>query len=228
MQSSKTTSKLAAITAIIFFALLAVVHLHGISQQYFEMIHSPEKYTEEIVAHSAKLNIIFVLDNLFILLYISTALFTIHTWKANAPSFVANTAALLAVTAGILDYAENFHIYTLMEQAKDGIPVDAISIRWQAAESMMKWHLAYGAFFLIGFLVPETDWFSKLFRYCLWGWFSVTGILVYAVANTGYADWFQWIRFINLFAGFVIISILMKREKQYTEKKEIVNKSSGE
>lgn len=212
---------LAAVTAIIFFMLLAVVHLNGISQQYFEMIHSPEKYTKEIVDHSDTLNIIFVLDNLFILLYTATALFAIHTWKANAPSFVGIVAAFLAAAAGILDYAENFHIYTLMEQAKGGIPVDAASIRWQAAESMMKWHLAYAAFFFVGFLIPATDVFSKLFRYSLWGWFSVTGVLVYATADTPYADWFQWIRFLNLLTGFIIISILMRKESSNLNEKKL-------
>jgi hypothetical protein len=214
MNTPKTASVLALATAIVFFLLLAVVQLHGISQQYFEMVHTPEKYTEKIVEHSSALNIIFVLDNIFIILYTSTALFTITIFKSNAASFVPLTGYLLISIVAVLDFVENFHIYALMQQAKEGITVTAEAISWQSAESMLKWHLAYFAFFMLGFLVPSKTMAEKLLKYALWFWFVPSGVLVYATSDTNYANLFQWLRFLNLLSGFLLIWIIMRNKEE--------------
>lgn len=211
MPTARTASLLAAAAAIVFFLLLAVVHLHGISQQYFELVHSPEKYTEEITEHSKALNIIFVMDNIFIILYTSMAFFTIKTLSNNAPAFVSRLAFILIAIVGLLDFLENFHIYTLMQQATGGIAVSASAIRWQSTESMMKWHLAYFAFFMLGFLVPADNLSGKILKYSLWFWFVPTGVLVYATVDTNYAALFQWLRYLNLLSGFILICIIMQK-----------------
>lgn len=214
MPTAKTASWLAAATALVFLLLLAVVHLHGIAQQYFELVHHPATYTEEIIEHSRELNIIFVLDNIFIILYTSMALFSIKTWSGNAPSFVAYLSGGLIIAVAILDFWENFHIYSLMQQAKGGIVVEAASITWQSTESMMKWHLAYFAFFMLGFLVPARTALERMLKYSLWFLFLPTGVLVYATVGSSYEMLFQWIRFINLLAGFVLIFFIMRRMRE--------------
>jgi hypothetical protein len=214
MSTAKTASLLAAATAVLFFILLAMVHLHGIAQQYFELVHTPAKYTEEIAEHSKALNIIFVLDNIFIILYTSMALFTIKTFSGNAPSFVGYLAGGLIIAVALLDFLENFHIYSLMQQALGGIAVDAASITWQSTESMMKWHLAYFAFFMLGFLIPTHTWLEKMLKYSLWFLFLPTGVLVYATVGTSLEALFQWIRFINLLSGFVLIFLIMRRIRE--------------
>ncbi len=211
MQTARTASLLSLCTTVIFFLLLAVVHLHGISQQYFEMVHSPDKYTEELAEHSRALNIIFVFDNIFIILYTSAAFFTIKTVRANAPYFVSVLTYILIALVGLLDFLENFHIYSMMQQAKGGIAIIARDIQWQSTESMMKWHLAYFAFFLLGFLIPPKGFVEKLFKYSLWFWFVPTGVLVYAAAGTNYAGLFQWLRYLNLLVGFILIAIIMRK-----------------
>jgi hypothetical protein len=175
------------------------------------MVHSPEKYSEELVEHSRELNIIFIFDNIFIILYTCTAFFTIKTLSSNAPSFVSLSAYILIAAVGLLDYLENFHIYTLMLQTKGGIAVTAKDIQWQSAESMVKWHLAYFAFFMLGFLMPVNRFAEKLLKYSLWFCFVPTGILVYAAVDTQYADLFQWLRYLNLFSGFVLICLIMRK-----------------
>jgi hypothetical protein len=213
--TARTASVLAGAAAIVFFLLLGVVLTHGISQQFFELVHTPEKYTEELVKHSNALNVIFVLDNIFIILYTSMTLFTIKTLSNNAPSFVAISAFVLIALVAVLDFAENFHIYTLMQQAKNGITVSADAISWQSAESMMKWHLAYFAFFILGFLAPAGNMMEKTLKYSLWFLFVPAGVLVYATTGTGYAAQFQWIRYINLLSGFLLIWWIMRnRGKQ--------------
>lgn len=211
MQTAKTASLLAAATAVIFLLLLAVVHLHGISQQYFELVHSPQKYTEELVEHGKTLNIIFVLDNIFIILYTSTAFFTIKTVNKKAPFFVSFLAYVLIAATGLLDFLENFHIYSMMQQANEGIAVSAADIQWQSTESMMKWHLAYFAFFMLGFLMPAKRFIEKLLKYSLLFWFVPTGVLVYATVDTQYASLFQWLRYLNLFSGFILICLIMRK-----------------
>ena len=76
---------------------------------------------------------------------------------------------------------------------------------------MMKWHLAYFAFFLLGFLIPPKGLVEKLFKYSLWFWFVPTGVLVYAAAGTNYAGLFQWLRYLNLLAGFILIAVIMRK-----------------
>jgi hypothetical protein len=212
--SAKTASILAGATAMVFFLLLGVVLIHGISQQYFELVHTPEKYTEELVEHNNTLNVIFVLDNIFIILYTSMTLFTIKTLRSNAPSFVAIIAFALISLVAVLDFLENFHIYALMQQAKNGIAASADAISWQCAESMMKWHLAYFAFFLLGFLAPADNIIEKTLKYSLWFLFVPAGVLVYATVDTKYAALFQWIRYINLLSGFLMIWWIMRNRSR--------------
>jgi hypothetical protein len=192
--------------------LLSVVLIHGISQQYFEMIHTPEIYTQHIVQHSSTLNVILMLDNIFIILYTSMAFFAVKTWSDNAPDFVSIMVNGLISAVALLDFLENFHIYALMQQAKSGIAVTAADISWQAAESMMKWHLAYFAFFLLGFLVPNNRPVEKMLKYALWCWFVPTGVLLYGVTDTIYEVLFQWLRFLNLLSGFVLIFLILRRQ----------------
>jgi hypothetical protein len=163
------------------------------------------------VENCKALNIIFVLDNIFIILYTCTAFFTIKTVSKNAPSFVSLSAYILIAAVGLFDFLENFHIYSLMQQAKGGIAVSAQDIQWQSMESMMKWHLAYFAFFMLGFLMPSNRFIEKLLKYSLLFWFVPTGILVYATVDTSYAELFQWLRYLNLFSGFILISLIMRR-----------------
>ena len=214
MQTAKTASLLAAVTAIVFFLLLAFVHLHGISQQYFEMVHTPEKYTEEITEHHLALDIIFVADNIFIICYISMAFFIIQSLRNNAPSFVSIAAFTAIAAVGLLDFVENFHIYTMMQQALSNVPVTAHDIQWQSTESMLKWHLAYFAFFMLAFLLPAGDRIAKLLKYSLWFWFVPTGILVYGFSGTSCADIFQWIRFLNLLSGFILFFFIMRKRSR--------------
>ncbi len=211
MQTAKTASLLAAATAAVFLLLLTVVLMYGVSQQYFELVHSPEKYTEALLEHSKALNIIFIFDNIFIILYTCAAFFTIKAVSGNAPSFVSLSVYILIAAVGLLDFLENFHIYTLMQQAKSGIAINAQDIQWQSAESMMKWHLAYFAFFMLGFLMPAKRFAEKLLKYSLLFWFVPTGVLVYAAVDTQYAGLFLLLRYLNLFSGFVLIGFIMRK-----------------
>jgi hypothetical protein len=208
--AAKTASLLAAASGIVFFLLLCTVLIHGISQQYFELVRAPAKYTEEIIEHSRELNLIFVLDNIFIILYTSMACFTIKALRKNAPYFVAVLGYVLIFGVAILDFLENAHIYSLMQQAKNGVAVDASAITWQSAESLMKWYLAYFAFFMLGFLIPAGTMVEKSLKYSLWFLFLPVGVLVYAAVDTQYEALFQWLRFINLLSGFGLIWYVMR------------------
>jgi hypothetical protein len=213
MQTGKIASALAAATALTLLALLGVVLKNGISQQYFELVHPPEIYTQKIVTHSSALNIIFILDNIFIILYTAMAFFVVKTYSNNAPAFVSLVTFILISLVALLDFLENFNIYTLMQQSKSGNTVSAASISWQSVESMLKWHSAYLAFFMLGFLIPKTSLPEKILKYALWFMFVPAGLLVYATADTQYAQLFQWIRNLNLLGGFVLFFIIMKNKK---------------
>jgi hypothetical protein len=215
LSTAKVTAQLALATAAVFLLLLITVLIYGISQQYFEGVHDPTVYTEQLRNNAAALNLIFVLDNIFIVLYTSMALFAVRTWRVNAPAFISRLVFVLMVSVGMLDFLENFHIYALLQQSKTGIPVSEASIRWQSAESMMKWHIAYLAFFLLGFLVPAINVVGKLLKYSLWFLFVPIGVLVYATVDTQYAALFQWLRYGSLLTGFISIGLLMRKDLAY-------------
>jgi hypothetical protein len=210
MSTSKTASLLALYTAVLFFIILLVTHFGGISQQYFEMMRTPEKYTEELLEHGKQLNVILALDNAFIILYVTTAFFAIKTWAENAPRFVWMTSYALIAAVGLLDFVENFHIYSLLQEVKAGLSITVQDIQWQSTESMLKWHLAYLGFFLLAFLIPGKTSLEKMFKYSLWFFFVPTGILVYATVGTHISLLFQWVRYLNLFGGFVLIYLIMR------------------
>jgi hypothetical protein len=211
MSTAKIASMLSLSTAIVFFAILMATHLGGISQQYFEIVRSTEKYTEELLEHASQLNIILALDNAFIILYVSTAFFAIKTWATDAPRFVWITTYVLIALVGLLDFVENFHIYSMLQQVKAGAAITAHDIQWQSTESMLKWHLAYLGFFLMGFLIPANTTAEKMLKYSLWIFFVPTGILVYATIGTHLGMAFQWIRYLNLLSGFVMIYLIMRK-----------------
>jgi hypothetical protein len=211
MSTAKIASLLSLCTAIVFFIILLVTHFGGISQQYFEMVHTPEKYTEELLEHASQLNIILALDNAFIILYVSTAFFAIKTWGAEATRFIWLTTYSIIAAVGLLDFVENFHTHSMLEEVKAGSSIMAHDIQWQSTESMLKWHLAYLGFFLMAFLIPINTPTEKMLKYSLWFFFVPTGILVYATIGTHLGMAFQWIRYLNLLGGFVMIYLIMRK-----------------
>lgn len=212
--SSKTASWLSLTTAAVFFCMLLTAHFGHITQQYFEYYHTPEKYTEEIVEHSAELNLIFVFDNIFIVLYTCTALFAVKVLTKNSYSIIAVLAYILIVAVAVLDYKENFHIYALMQAAKNGNTVSTGSILWQVQESMLKWHLAYFEFFLIGFMLSAETKLERMLKYSLWFWFLPTGVLVYALRGTHAGALMELVRYLNLLSGFILLYFILRNKKE--------------
>lgn len=218
MNTARTASRLAIATATVCFLMLVMNHLHGISQQYFEMMRTPGKYASELMEHARALNMALIADNIFIILYVTMSYFVIWTLRRNVIPPVVYAGIVLITAVGILDFAENFHIYTLMHQFADpewvqnpmttGVP--ASEIQWQASESMLKWHLSYLAFFLLGFMVPVKELAGRILRIAVWYWFIPTGIFLYAVSGSDYEDLFQQIRFGNLLGGFILLAIIMR------------------
>jgi hypothetical protein len=214
MPTAKTASLLSLSTAIVFFIIMLAVHFGGISQQYFEMVRSTEKYTEELLEHSHQINLILALDNMFIILYTSTAFFSIKTWSSEKNHFISIPTYVLMAAVGVLDFVENFHIYSMMQTVKIGGSITMQEIEWQSSESMLKWHLAYAGFFFMAFLIPTKTATEKILKYSLLLFFVPTGILVYAFFTTNLNAAFQLIRYLNLFSGFVLIYLIMKKYKQ--------------
>lgn len=221
MQSSAIAYRLAIATAIICFLMLVMNHLHGTSQQAFEMMMTPGQYTSELVQHARALYMALIADNIFIILYVSMAYFLIWTLRKEVVTPVCIAGLVLITAVGVLDFVENFHIYTLLHQYTDPdwrqnpmiTVVPAAEIQWQASESMLKWHLSYLAFFLLGWMVPQTSIIGRIFRAAIWYWFIPTGIFLYFVARSDYEPFFQQIRFGNLLGGFILIALLMRNYK---------------
>jgi hypothetical protein len=204
-------ANLALITAVVFSAMLVVGISAGVTQQYFEFFQPNAEYANELLKHGNGLNLILGLDNLFIVLYTCTALFAIQAMRQNSIPMVGVLATVLIVAVGVLDFVENFHIYGFLQKAKLGSVIADDAISWQSVLSMLKWHLAYFGFFMIAFLIRPVNVVEKGFQWSLWVWFLPTGILVFVLQGTVWGKYVEWIRYANLWIGFVSMHLLMKR-----------------
>lgn len=212
MQPAKNSFVLALSAAtVLLIMLLTSVFNGGFSPQYFEVIHSSDEYTKQILLHGDALNIILTMDNVFTMLYTGMLFFTIHTFRKNAPDFLSVVAVVLVSLVALLDFLENIHIYSLLQTARGGTQVSAGDIQWQTIESMMKWHIAYLTFFILGFLLPASSWIEKMLKYSLWFLLVPVGVLVYATLNSEYGKPIEWMRYICMLSGFVLLAAIMKK-----------------
>ncbi len=143
-------------TAATALAMFAVMRWTGTTQEAFEVVRALPGYVAEMRAREASLRLLLAVDVCFI------ASFTVFfiAWASRQSEQGASPLAvgiglgrMLLVTA--LDLLEDSHLLVLLREATegDGSGVLASSVRWQMAESNLKFALSF-----VGIAVLALSW----------------------------------------------------------------------
>ena len=207
-----------SITAISAGSLLLIMVLYGVSsgvsQQTFEIIQPLQEYTSELLRAANPLRLILGLDNIFIALYSAAIVLVTMALHTKENRLILAVALVAGLTGGVLDYLENHHILTMLMAAEMGIPLEISEIKQQMISSMLKWHLAYFAFFLVAYVLEPKNGLEKLFRFCLFAIQLPVGVFFY-VSSAFLGDALQetlfYLRYANLVTGFGLFSYIFYR-----------------
>ena len=210
-------------TALGAGSLLLIMVLYGIntgvSQQTFEIIQTTPNYTEALLNAATPLRIILGLDNIFIALYSTTIIFLVMVLKNSQNLLLLSIVLIAGLSGGVLDYLENHHILTMLTAAERGIPLENTEIKQQMVASMLKWHLAYFAFFLVAYVIQPQNTLEKLFRGCLFYIQLPVGVFFYVTSpflNGAIADYLFYLRYINLIVGFFFFAFIFYQRSRYS------------
>lgn len=213
MQDSRlahSTPFLALAAAGLFAALLAITLATGTSQQWFERARAPAEYAEALRAEQGALRLLVGVDDVFIAFYVAAALGFALRQGAGRGNPALAPAALGALAAGVLDYAENHDILALADLAAAGIDPDPARLASRASASAVKWMLAHGAFFLFAFGLEGRDALTRALRAALVFVQLPVGALVLAAGDPGLHLAAEVLRALNLFTGFLAIAWLAR------------------
>lgn len=197
------------LTGLAAGSLLCVMVLYGlangVSQQTFEMIQPVPDYTQALLTSSTPLRVILGLDNIFIALYSATIVFLVAALWQRQRQFVLMVVLGAGLMGGLLDYLENHHILTMLIAVEVGVPLDVTEIKQQMVLSMLKWHLAYFAFFLVAYVLQTQSRVEKLLRFCLFYIQLPVGVFFYVTSpylDGLFAEFLFYVRYMNLVIGF--------------------------
>jgi len=190
----------------------------GASQQYFELINTMNQYSTDLISQAMPIRTIIGLDNIFIVLYTSVIILIVVQLKADGKSPKELLYIILAcgLTAGALDFLENFHIITMLSGLENNIPIEPLEVKEQMVSSMFKWHLSYFAFFLLAFTLKPQNSLEKLFCFSLLFIQLPTGVFYYILEGTLIGDILFYVRYVNLFFGFILIGVIFNIRNRST------------
>ncbi|MFO0726081.1 MAG: hypothetical protein U1E65_20025 [Myxococcota bacterium] len=205
MNQPKLAARFSLAAAAMFFLLVALQLGTGASQHFFELVHSPGEYAAQLVAKGSALQGIIAIDDVFIGIYVGAAVFALACFPA---SWARSLAVAAVIMAGLLDLEENHHLLSLLAAAQAGIEIPASDLIRRMDLSSVKWGLGHLGFFFFALATPGEIALAKAFR----------GLTIYlqlplGVAGVVYGDllWLQLLRAFNLFAGFLLVAVLLAR-----------------
>jgi hypothetical protein len=151
----------ALLAGALVVGMLAIFIFTGIGQDPLQYVHPAADYMRLLLRDPSLLRATIGLDNLFIMAYSTVfVLMACLLWRSNgpgAPRVLVVTALSLLVLLGLLDMIENFHFLAMLSGAEQGLPPSDGEIRWQAVESMFKFHVSYLGLLLLGLALPRAD-----------------------------------------------------------------------
>ena len=212
----------------LLLVMIAISVFTGVSQQSFEWFMPPHLYAEQLLAGAGPLRAIIGLDNLFIACYSMTVFLLVQVLWQHHARYLLFLVLAASLTGGVLDYIENHHILSMLTIAEYGEPLNAEDIKQQMVASMLKWHLAYFAFFALAFSLRPANRFEHLFRCSLVFIQLPVGVFYYIGADTAWGEiLFAW-RYLNLLLGFFIFAwIFSRRTRQRTDSEASVKDREG-
>jgi hypothetical protein len=161
------------------------------------------------------LRAVLTLDNLFIVCY-ATVFVTLGVLLAREG---ANRALLTTAMVGLgalalLDLIENLHFLTMLGAAERGLGVSAGEVRFQAFESMLKFHISYLGLFLLGTVMPRRTAVDKVLAAALMFVQLPVGVLIYTAPPL--APVLVVVRTFSFVAGMGLIAVMYARRPAVT------------
>ena len=214
MQLRKYLIGVALSAAALLSIMVAIGIQAGVSQQDFEWLDLATVYGVHLEQARSPLLLILGLDNLFIFCYSSLLiLLTIHLWQRRTRTLLIIFVSC-GLLAGLLDLMENHHIFTMLYGMRLELVPDQAEIKDRMLFSMLKWHLAYFAFFLLGFALPFQGLLVRVFRCSLWFLQAPVGVFYYCLAQVAtIGPVLFYLRYTNLVAGFILLAVLFSRQR---------------
>jgi hypothetical protein len=212
MTHQKTCAALSLAAASVLALMLLVGIFGSANQQHFEAVLPVPVYTRDLLAHAAPLRAILTLDACFIALYVSTSLLVARLLITDESVLLLYLSIGLVLAAALLDLLENHHIATMLSMAEQGLPISASEISAQAIASMLKWHLGYLAFFVLGLALDPRTQAEAWLRAALMFVQLPVGALYYLVPAS-LQPVFLWLRYLNLLTGFLAFALVLRDER---------------
>jgi hypothetical protein len=200
---------------ILVAGMLAIAIFAGIDQDPLQVVRSVDDYQRVLLRDVPMLRAVLTLDNLFIVCY-STVFVTLGVLLARDG---ANRALLYAAmgalgTLGLLDMIENLHFLIMLSAAEKGLGVSTGEIRFQAFESMLKFHISYAGLFLLGTVMPRRTTVEKILAASLMFVQLPVGVLIYTVPML--APTLLVVRTSSFVAGMAMIAVIYARRSSVT------------
>ncbi|OZG71351.1 hypothetical protein BTA51_20595 [Hahella sp. CCB-MM4] len=199
-------------SGIMLISMIGISLVTGVSQQTFEWFMPPSAYAAQLIEGAGPLRTIIGLDNIFIACYSMTVFLLVQVlWQHHARNLLL-LVLVSGLAGGVLDFLENHHILSMLTMAEMNEPLNAQDIQWQMVFSMLKWHLAYFAFFALAFTIRPSNKFERLFRWSLVLIQLPVGVFYYVEAPTPMGEVLFYWRYLNLVSGFLVFAYLFSRE----------------
>lgn len=198
-------------SAILLLVLCVMSAASGVSQQHFEWVHAPSSYAHDLVRDATWLRAIVVVDDLFVVAYVSATVFLARRLADGKLNAVHMLIAGGGLAAGLIDLEENHHLLTLLRWAELGLPVPAEEILRRSELSQLKWMLGHAAFAVVGMVMKARGAVSRMVRVSLIAMQLPLGALAWGATGASATLVLTWARYVAFLAGFLTIAWLASR-----------------
>lgn len=202
------TTASASAAALLFLVLLLMHLFSGVSQQWFEVVRTPQAYAEALRAADGALRALVAVDAVFIACYVVSGVLLGQILARGQWSPLPLMIIAGSLTAGVLDLIENQHIMAMLASAREGLTPSQASLEERMTYSSLKWLLAHSSFFVAGILIDGRSPLVRLFRFALLAVQLPVGVAVWTVIAPGPHALLEMLRALNLAVGFVLVAWL--------------------
>lgn len=174
---SRLTAALGFLSSLLVFLLIGINVFTGVSQEYFENTHPVQQYTQRILQDAGMLNVIFTVDNLFLISYAAFFIGLGVVLQSRTHSFVVKLGVGAMLLVAFLDSLENHHITAMAQAASSGVPLLNEEIRAQVIMSSLKFHVSCLGALLFAVAFPKDSRLGRVICWLLLG-YGFFGVLV--------------------------------------------------
>jgi hypothetical protein len=207
MPTGRLLAVLATVSGLLALCMLLIHVTVGVNQEWFEVVHPPDMYSAQLLGQATWLRVVFTLDTLFLLAYLTLFIVFGATRPRGAPGALIALFLVCMVTAGLLDALENLHILAMLRAAEAQALPTLGAIEFQEVASAFKFAISYLGAILFALLLPRD---TRLSRFLAWSTGTVYPLVgVLALTTLGaWAGAFALARFAFFVGGFFLAALV--------------------